>query len=203
MKLLEEKIGYQLQKKYFLDKKIGGFKVGASNYRSSELFNVNCILLGAIEEKSVFFNSVEKDYPIAEVEVISKIKIENINERLFVVKGHYLGIECPTINVDNPHNSPFICLADNCSAGDLIILNELDHIRFNSINLFINDDLICTGGYDNMRFPISQILEKTVTLIKNNNLLDDEKEIFIATGGLTETFTLVKGDKISIKINTK
>ena len=200
MKLNDEKIGYQLQRKYLKEKKISGFKVGASNFRSADFFGYSGILLGGIEDNGIFWGNINKDYSVAEVEVVAKIYLDSQSYNHYKVIDYYLGIECPLLSVDNPDGSPFICLADNCAAGHLIIYEKIEITQPENVHLYINEKKICTGGFHQLKFPINIILDKTVQLLKTHNLTRWEREIFIATGGLTDTFSLSRGDIVEFNL---
>jgi len=197
MKLVDLSSAYQIQKKYTQKNKVIAYKVGASNYRSSEFFGCEDILLGALDRDCVYYNKILKDYPLAEVEVVSKILISDSGKEYEVLE-HFLGIECPEIVVDNPDGSPFICVADNCSAGDLIIFQKLDDIEFEIISVYADGDLLISGAMDNLKFAIDDIIERTFDLIKIHDLPLSSREMLIATGGITDVFPLEAGMKVEI-----
>jgi hypothetical protein len=187
---------YQLQRKFNEGKPIIAYKVGASNYRSASFFDCKGILLGGLHEDAVIFNKITKDYPVAEVEIISKVRIGKENK--YELLANYLGIECPNIVVDNPTGSPFICIADNCSSGDLIVYQEISKDWFETISVYVNDILLVVGSSTNLRLSVDAIIQETVTLIRTHSLPLKSNEILIATGGLTEVFSLSLGDKVTL-----
>lgn len=195
MKLSDLRIAYQLQRKFLNGKDIAAYKVGASNYRSAEFFNSDIILLGGIERKNIFNKTISKKYPIAEVEIISRVAI---TDDAFEVVSQFIGVECPDLVVENPDGSPFLCVADNCSAGDLIIFQEVKNDYYDSVRVFRNGELISSGSSENMKFSIHKIISETVALIREHSLPLCTDAFLIATGGLTDVFSLDANDSLEI-----
>ena len=77
MKSADLNIAYQIQKKFLMGKNIVGYKVGASNYASADFFNTDEIILGGLQHQNIFWAEVVKNYPIAEVELVIKIRIDD------------------------------------------------------------------------------------------------------------------------------
>lgn len=192
MKSVDLDIAYQLQKKYHAGRNITAYKVGASNLRSANFFNSNEFLLGGIEESCIFHHVVTKDYPIAEVELVCKLQIDTTGCEIC---EWYLGVECPEVVVENPRGSAFICVADNCAAGDLIIFERVSPEMNHEIKVFINNDLRVIGHIDALVQPARAIVDVTLELIEKYGL-PVQNLSWIATGGLTETFDLKKGDRL-------
>jgi len=197
MMLASVTTAYQIQKKILLGKVIGCYKVGASNYSSGKFFGTDEIIVGGIESKNIFFSKIRKDYSIAELELVVKIRVSNDIECGYEILNQYLGIECPIIEVDNPHGDMTLCIADNCSSGDLIILDEYDGDYDEKLAIFVNDVEVTKGDFDSLRFPVKKIICKTLSIIENNSL-PLGKEIYIATGGLTATFPLNNKDQLRV-----
>ena len=200
MKSNEARVGYQLQKKFLANKKISAYKVGASNFRSSDFFGFDGILLGGIENQCIFYHDISKDYPVAEVEVVAKVSIDSQQPNGYQVEGYYLGLECPFLVVDNPEGSPFVCLADNCAAGDLILFQKIDDPMPSHVDVLVNGKTVCEGSYGQMKYSVSDILDATVKLLFDHELPYATTNLYIATGGLTEVFSLKAGDQVSLHV---
>jgi len=195
MRLNDLKIAYQLQRKYLNGKDIAAYKVGASNFRSAEYFNFDGILLGGIERKNIYSTTIEKTYPVAEVEIICRVAIRDNG---FEVLSHSIGVECPELVVENPDGSPFVCVADNCAAGDLILFQEVSSDFYKFVKVFRNGELVTIGSSENMKFPVGKIISETIALINKFSLPLAKSELLIATGGLTDVFSLDANDKLEI-----
>ena len=198
MKLNDIAIAYQLQKKFLRGKEIIAYKVGASNHRSANFFRCDDIIVGGLEASSIHYGTINKEYPIAEAEIVSKVRLLNTGNTVnFEIIEHYLGIECPTQLVDNPNGSDFVCVADNCSAGDLIVFDTKVPDTISRIELLINDDISLIGSSDNLRYSNFEIVQKTLATMREYELPLANDNVLIATGGLTDVFSLKKSDRVS------
>lgn len=195
MKLSDLKTAYQLQKKFLGNKKIGAYKVGASNKRSASFFDSDQILIGGIDCENISYRQVSRDYLAAEVEIISKVSF--VDGR-YKILGHYIGLECPQSDVENIDGSAFVCVADNCSAGDLILFDEVSDCFIDKIDVFKNGKLIESGSINNLIYSVEDIISMTVSVISENKLPRFGTELLIATGGLTGVFTVEKKDKLEL-----
>ena len=197
MKSVNLKTAYQIQKKFTKNNNVTAYKVGASNHRSAKFFNYDEIILGGLDDSCIYFERIPKNYQVAEVEIVIKILISECNNN-YKILGNYVGIECPQIMVDNPGGSAIVCVADNCSAGDLIIFQEVSETRFDSIKVFRNGEFLVHGSKNNLKFEINEIIEKTLLIIKEYELPLSSREFYIATGGITDVFSLSAGDLVEI-----
>jgi hypothetical protein len=188
---------YQIQRKILTNKNIGCYKVGASNYSSAIFFGVEEIILGGIEAGRIHFSEIEKHYASAELELVVRIRLDNGATSGYAIISQHIGIECPFSDVDNPDGYAFLGVADNCSAGDLVILEDYIGDYSEHITVCVNGSHVVSGSFDNLRFSIDTIISKTLTIIKDNDL-PFEKEIYIATGGLTGNFALNCGDQVEV-----
>jgi len=193
MKFRNKKIAYQSQKKFQIGKNIIAYKVGASNYQSRQFFSSKDILLGSLSEEKVHFADVTKNYPISELEIVAKLNSSSVSNGDVVIQDLFIGIECPEQTIENPKGDPLICIADNCCAGDLIIYEKIDGKIPTKINIFCNNNLISTGKLDSLCYSIDEILMKFVRIVIKNNFYFNTDSIYVATGGISETFSLNKG----------
>lgn len=198
MKSANLNTAYQIQKKILKNKLIGAYKVGASNYSSAQFFGINEIILGGIETGNIHFSKVDKNYASAELELVIRVRFRGEQKNGYEVLSQYFGVECPLNEVNNPDGYAFLCVADNCSAGDLIILQEYSGNYSESIGVFVNDIQVISGSFDSLRLSIDSIISKSLSIIKNNDLPHGE-EIYIATGGLTNNFSLNAGDQVEVR----
>ena len=191
-------VAYQLLKKYQKDKNIGAYKVGGSNKESSNFFNNDNILLGAISAENIFYNKVPKNYPIAELEIIIKLKVTNAREYSYEIEAYHWGIECPYSPVENPTGDPFICICDNCSAGDLLIFDEISLKSFPVAKLFADSKLKSIGDLNKLVFPIEKIILKTIAIIKEHKLPFEKGPMYISSGGISKVFKLNKHENLRL-----
>lgn len=198
MKLVNLNLAYQKQKDFTLRKNITAYKVGASNHRSANFFGYEGILLGGLDDSSIYSKKITKNYPIAEVEIITKILITDCGSKFDIV-DHYVGIECPNVGLPNPSGSPFICIADNCSAGDLIMFQKLYFLDFEKVSVYVNSEYLTSGAMSNLKYSITNIVNEAFKIIKEFDLPLKSKELFIATGGITDTFSLNENAQVEIR----
>ena len=200
MKLNDIATAYQLQKKFLRGKEIIAYKVGASNHRSANFFQRDDIIVGGLEASSIHYGIINKEYPIAEVEIVSKVRLLNTGSTVnFEIIDHYLGIECPAHLVDNSNGSDFVCVADNCSAGDLIIFDITVPATISKIELLINDKLSVVGSADELKYSNFEIIQRSLAIIKKHELPLASDVVLIATGGLTDVFSLEQDDQVEFK----
>ena len=196
-------LAYAIQKKFLQNKEISAYKVGASNLTSKKFFNTNNIIIGGIEEKNIYKNEIKKDYQVAELEVILKIQYNLKNPDKFKVLNTYIGIECPLPEIQNEKGSEFICIADNCSSGDLILIKEIKNADIKTFDLIVfdkNKQFKIKANLEMLVYSIDEIILKTLNLIKDYNL-PSNKEIFVSTGGISEIFSLESGQSLRVKFN--
>ena len=200
MRSLDEKTAYQLQRKYQLDKRILAYKVGASNYRSAKFFNYTDVIVGSICADNVYFNAVPMDYSVAELEVVVKVLITDSKIGAYATESFHLGIECPFISVDNEHGDARVCIADNCSSGDLLIFDSVEFGAFTTVNIFSGNELKAVGNVNNLLWSVDEIVERTFDVIRVNNLPINDGHLYIASGGITEVFGLIKNENLRFEI---
>ena len=194
-------LAYAIQKKFLLNKKITAYKVGASNSSSKKFFNTNNIIIGGIEERNIYKNEIKKNYDIAELELVLKIQYSSKDLNKFKVLKTYIGIECPLPDIQNEKGSEFICVADNCSSGDLILIEEIKDTNIKNFDLLIFDKtnkLSISASLDNLVYSIDEIISKTLNIIENYDL-PSNKEFFVSTGGISENFSLKPHQSLKIK----
>ncbi len=194
-------LAYEIQKKFLLHKKISAYKVGASNSSSKKFFNTNNIIIGGIEEKNIYNNEIRKNYDIAELELVLKIQYNLKDPNKFKVLKTYIGIECPLPDIQNENGSEFICVADNCSSGDLILIEEIKGTNIKNFDLLIFDKtnkFKISASLDSLVYSIDEIISKTLNIIENYNL-PSNKEFFVSTGGISESFSLKPHQSLKIK----
>ena len=200
MKLNDIAIAYQLQKKFLRGKEITAYKVGASNHRSANFFRRDDVIVGGLEASSIHYGVISKDYPIAEVEIVSKVRLLEVDSAIrFEVIDNYLGIECPEQLVDNPNGSDFVCVADNCAAGDLIIFDITVPATISKVELLINDKLSVVGSANELKYSNFEIIQRSLAIIKKHELPLASDVVLIATGGLTDVFSLEQDDQVEFK----
>jgi len=194
-------LAYAIQKKFLLNKKISAYKVGASNSSSKKFFNTNNIIIGGIEERNIYKNEIKKNYDIAELELVLKIQYSFKDPNKFKVLKTYIGIECPLPEIQNEKGSEFICVADNCSSGDLILIEEIKGTNIKNFDLLILDKtnkFKISASLDNLVYSIDEIISKTLNIIENYGL-PSYKEFFVSTGGISENFSLKPHQSLKIK----
>tara|TARA_Y100001970_G_scaffold158587_1_gene193920 strand:+ start:2372 stop:2980 length:609 start_codon:yes stop_codon:yes gene_type:complete len=195
-------LAYDIQKKFLQNKEISAYKVGASNLTSKNFFNTNNIIIGGIEEKNIYKNKIKRNYHIAELEIIVKIQYSLKNPNKFKVLKTYIGIECPLPDIQNEIGSEFVCIADNCSAGDLILIKEIKNTNIKTFDLIVSDKnkkFKVNANLEMLVYSIDEIILKTLNIIKNYNLPSNE-EIFVSTGGISENFSLKSGQSLNLKL---
>lgn len=195
-------LAYAIQRKFLQNKEISAYKVGASNLTSKNFFNTNNIIIGGIEEKNIYENEIKKNYHVAELEIIVKIQYNLKNPNKFKVLKTYIGIECPLPDIQNETGSEFICIADNCSSGDLILIEEIKNTNIKTFDLIGSDKnkkFKINANLDRLVYSIDEIILKTLNIIKNYNL-PSNKEMFVSTGGISENFSLKSRQSLSIKL---
>ena len=197
MKLVSFDAAYQKQKDYTRRKNITAYKVGASNYRSAKFFGHEGILLGGLDNCCIYGDKIPYNYPIAEAEIITKISITDCGENYDVI-DYFVGIECPAAVLPNPDGSPLICVADNCSAGHLLVFQKLHHLDFERVSVHADGELLASGVMSNLKYPITNIVKEAFRIIKEFNLPLGSKEILVATGGITDVFPLDAGAQLEI-----
>ena len=176
--------------------------MGASNLTSKNYFNANNIIIGGIEERNIYKNEIKKNYHVAELEIIVKIQHNLKNPSKFKILKTYIGIECPLPDIQNETGSEFICIADNCSSGDLILIEEIKNTNIKTFDLIVfdkNKKFKINATLDRLVYSIDEIILKTLKLIQNYNL-PSNREIFISTGGISENFSLKSHQSLSIKL---
>lgn len=198
MKLADLDVAYQIQKKFLGERVVGCYKVGGSNYRSAAFFGIDHIILGGIEKKNIFFNR-SKSYLTTELELIVKVKMNVGLHKGSQILESYVGLECPNSDIDNPEGSPFVCIADNCASGDLVLLKEYSGDYSEKFSVCVNDRVVIRGSFDALKFPVENIICDAISLIQKHHL-PHEDEIYIATGGLTNTFPLSANDMVEVEI---
>jgi hypothetical protein len=198
MKSVNFNSAYQKQKDYTQRKNITAYKVGASNHRSANFFGYEGLLIGGLDNSCIYGDKVAKNYPVAEAEIITKISITDCGTNYDVI-DHFIGIECPNVVLPNPGGSPFICIADNCSAGDLLVFQKLHHLDFERVSVYVNSEVLTSGVISNLKYSITNIVNETFRIIKEFDLPLDSSEIFIATGGITDTFSLSANSPVEIR----
>tara|TARA_B100001093_G_C26680287_1_gene950109 strand:+ start:353 stop:952 length:600 start_codon:yes stop_codon:yes gene_type:complete len=189
---------YKVQKNHTENKNIIAYKVGASNHRSANFFGYEGLLLGGLDKSCIHKKNVTKNYDIAEVEIISQILMTDCGDGYHTL-GHYIGIECPNVVLPNPSGDPVICIADNCSAGDLLLFQNLDHLDFENVKIYSNSELLCSGVIGNLKYSNAYIVSEAFRIIREFDLPVSSREIFIATGGITDVFPLRAGSLVEIK----
>lgn len=198
MSFLNLDLAYAIQRKFLQYKNISAYKVGASNLSSKKFFNTNNIIIGGIEEKNIYKNEIKKNYHVAELEIAIKIR-HNFDK--FEVLKTYIAIECPLPFIQNEKGSEFICVADNCSSGDLILIEEIENTNLKKFELVISDKnkkFKISANIDGLIYSIDEIILKTLNLIENHNL-PVNKEFIVSTGGISENFSLKTHQSLSIK----
>jgi hypothetical protein len=198
MKSVNFNASYQKQKDFTHSKNITAYKVGASNHRSADFFGCDGILLGGLDNSSIYADKVPKNYAAAEAEIITKILITDCGTNYDVI-DHFIGIECPNSVLPNLGGSPFTCIADNCSAGDLLLFQKLQNFDFETVSVYANFELLTSGVMSNLRYSITDIVNEAFRIIKEFDLPFKSKEIFIATGGITDSFALRKNSQVEIR----
>jgi len=189
MKLADNELAYAIQKKFLHNKTIAAYKIGASNHQSASFFSSDEIIIGGIEHNNIFLNEIPYNYDIAEVEIIYKILITSIEKKEYTLLNKFIGLECPFPYIDNAHGSKFICIADNCSAGDLIILEELQNRPLSKVKIGFNNNQTIIGNPNNLLYSCDEIVDQALEIIYKNDL-PFEDEIYIASGGISETFAV-------------
>lgn len=200
MSLNSEDFAYAIQKKYLKNKKIRAYKVGASNKSSQNFFNTSSIIIGGIEEKNIYKNIIKKDYPIAELEIAVKVQYDSKAKTKTRILNKYIAIECPHSDIENKEGSKFICIADNCSSGDLILLKKINEIDLKQFNLTISEGenkLNIDADISRLVYPIEAIINQTIDLIERHKLPFHE-ELYISTGGISNIFSLKKSNTLSL-----
>lgn len=200
MKSPDLSVAYQLQKKYQLSNTIGAYKVGGSNSRSADFFGYCDVLLGAISIDNIFYSQIPKDYSAAELEIVARIRVTNSEIGSYSIEGYYWGIECPFISVDNKHGDPWICICDNCSAGDLLIFEEIPLNWINGVEIKSGNKVKAVGNIESLIYPVEEIIEKSFAIIKNHHLPLQDGILYIASGGITDVFQLKKNENLRIVI---
>ena len=198
MKSVNLNSAYQKQKNLTQRKNITAYKVGASNHRSAEFFGYEGILLGGLDNSCIYRDKVPKNYSVAEAEIITRILV-NDGRTNFTVLEHLVGIECPNAVLSNPEASPFICIVDNCSSGDLLVFQKLHHLDFERVDVYGNGELLASGVMSNLKYSISNIVNEAFRTISEFELPFESKDILIATGGITDTFSLTANAQLEIK----
>lgn len=200
MKYPDLSVAYQLLKKYQLSNTIGAYKVGGSNLRSADFFDYDGVLLGAISADNIFHSAIPKNYPLAELEIIAKIRVTNSQIGSYLIEAYHWGIECPFISVENKHGDPWICICDNCSAGDLLIYEEISLNSINSVKLISGEDVKAIGKLENLIYSVEEIVAKSIDIIREHNLPLEEGFLYIASGGITDVFQLHENENLRIVV---
>ena len=194
-------LAYEIQRKYLKNKDIHAYKVGASNLSSKIFFGTTSIIIGGIEKKNIYKNSIKKNYPIAELEIAIKVKYDSKAKTKIKILNYYVAIECPSIDIENKEGSEFICIVDNCSSGDLILLDEVDKINFDKFNLTISeedcDTDVVNADINRLVYPIKTIINQTIDLIEHHKL-PFNNEFYISTGGISDIFSLKSYNTVTL-----
>ena len=198
VKLNQESKAYKWQKEILNKKKIAAYKIAGSNFQSSRFFKYSKIMIGGIEKKNIYFKKIIKNYPIAEPEVIIKVKTNLKTKTSYKVLNYYLGLECPRPVIKNT-NSVFKFIKSNCLAMDLIIYKKITNINFINLSIYLNNQIINRGSLKNLKYKFKKIIEDTISLIIKHKLPLHSKNLLIATGGLAPNFPLYRGNKLTIK----
>lgn len=189
---------YQIQRKFLKRSHIGCYKVGASNYSSAEFFGIDGVIVGGIPADNIHSSGVQQDFPIVEVELVVKVKYDDRTESGYQIISEHIGLECPLSEVDNQDGHAFLCIADNCSAGHLLMVGAYIGNHTESMKVFVNDIEVVAGSFGNLRFSIDYIIRSSIAIIREHDL-PCEQEFLIATGGLTETFSIKAGDQVEVR----
>lgn len=186
-------LAYAIQRKYLKNKDIYAYKVGASNLSSKNFFSATSIIIGGIEQKNIYKDKIKKNYPIAELEIAIKVRYDSKAKTKIKILNYYVAIECPSIDIENKEGSEFICIADNCSSGDLILLDKVDNISFDKFNLIISGEdyykNVVNADMNRLVYSIDTIINQTIDLIEYHKL-PFNNEFYISTGGVSDIFSL-------------
>ena len=195
-------LAYSIQRKFLKDKKIVAYKVGASNLISKNFFKTENIIVGGIQQKNIYKNEVVKNYQTAEIEVIVKIQHNFKDPKNYKILKTFIGIECPLPDIKNEIGSEFICIADNCSSGDLILIKEIKDTNIKTFDLIVSDintKFKVNADLARLIYSVDEILIRTLDLIYKHNLPTD-KEVFVATGGISDNFSLQSHQSLCLKL---
>ena len=185
---------YTIQSNITSSQYISGYKVGCSNAQSRKLYDTNEICIGGIPKNNIYFKRINKDYEICEIEVICEVEI-NLTNKLFKIINYYIGLECPKLS-NLPTNSFSSLIKENCLAGDLIIFDEIELSEIDTAICNINKFTEINFSLDSLVYGVDEIVTRSIEIINEFNL-PINNQLYISTGGISETFKLNKEDEIN------
>lgn len=192
---------YEIYRKIIESMSVGAVKVGGSNQESNSFFCHDEYILGFLPKAAVFDRIVKANYELAEIEVIFKVcfSADNIGRLNYQVIDTYLGVECPRPGAEYQKALVIDAIGDNCGAHALLLLEKIESSMRVMGDLFINH----SGSkvvFDAERLigPPHEILERTLEMLRNMAPSLSGVELYIATGGISDVFTLRKGDLLTV-----
>ncbi len=204
---------YEIQKNLVesLNKRVGGWKIGGSNFASHKLFNSKEIFYGPIFKENIYLKrdleKIDWNFP-GEIEICFKIKKDinqlDLNDRISIIESLSIGIEFPRSSFAKISNLPSL-VSDLCSSGSLLVLKEApisDLVFCKPIELSIFDakkELFYFSSKNLLKDPLN-IFKDFLSIFESNNGTFFGGE-YIATGGISDCFVFPHSKNLSIKSN--
>lgn len=198
MKCRELTSAYRVQRELLSGKEIGAVKAGATNHSSARALQHNGVLIGCIEKSRIFFDTVPKDFELAEVEIVCEIRVAADGSREYEVLATQIGIECPQISAQKPVKDATSCIESNNSAGDLLLFGCGLPDAWSHVDVYKNGKWLLRADPAVLKFPIEYIVKEAVDSVYSHELFPSN-DFYVATGGLSKIFTLRTGDDITFE----
>jgi hypothetical protein len=197
--------------KYFYDdiyrtliktKKLGAIKVGGSNHASSAFFSHYEFVLGFLSSSDVYSGLISGDYELSEVEIVCKVSIFRDDQGVlnWRVVDSYLGIEFPKPQHEYKMHMVVDAIEDNCGAHEILIIEKV------GITKDIKGRLLINQGDVKINFDTRYLLDSPIRIVDKTlrilvRLMPNMKNatIFIATGGISDVFSLKAYDEIMVE----
>ena len=198
MKSPELASAYRVQRQLVAGVEIGAVKAGATNDSSAHALQYDGVLIGCIEKSRIFFNTVPKDFDLAEVEIVCAVRVAADGSREYEVLAEYIGIECPQVSTQEPVKDAVSCIESNNSAGDLLLFGPRLPDVWSHIDVYRNGVWLARAHLAALKFRVEDIVKEAVSSVYCHELFSGN-EFYVATGGLSDIFTLKAGDGITFE----
>jgi 2-keto-4-pentenoate hydratase len=194
-----------------LNKSVGGWKIGGSNFSSQKVFNSKEIFYGPIFKQNIYFKKdlqrIDWNFP-GEIEICFKIKKDinqvDLNNKLSLIDSISIGIEFPQSSFVKVSNLSSL-ISDLCSSGSLLVLKEtpfrdLDFCEPIELSIFDEKKRLYYFSSKNLLKDPLNIFKDFLSIFESNNGTLTGGE-YIATGGISDCFVFPHSKNLSIKSN--
>ncbi|GAB2695466.1 hypothetical protein [Aliiglaciecola aliphaticivorans] len=198
---------------------MAAWKAGGTNQKTQKYFSVKTAYFGPIPDEVVFtgknieLNSKQIHFPLkGEVEVcfrtneeVQELTLNSTTEQIVSsIESVHLCLELPWTQFKQPSSGVEYLIADLCGANALLVGPGLPFSKWSESEdelRLTTDSKTLTKGYvlESIIKPLRCYLEFIQICLKNNIAL--EKNIYLATGGVTECVELPANGAVQVISN--